>query len=49
VLAYLLSIEPDALPGLPEGQHDQYRWWSADPIRTDPAVHENTRAYLGVL
>lgn len=49
VLAYLLSLEVELLTALPTGQHGQYRWWSEAEIRTDPAVHEHTRAYLDVL
>jgi len=45
VLAYTLSI--DALPtGLPELQHDEYRWFDPDTAATDPQVHVYTRDYF---
>jgi colanic acid biosynthesis protein WcaH len=43
VLAYALSGRIDALP---EDQHAQYRWIGDAEGLADPAVHENTKAYL---
>lgn len=49
VLGYLLEIvDGDALSP-PADQHDGYRWWSPEAIRTSADVHANTRDYLAAI
>jgi colanic acid biosynthesis protein WcaH len=44
VLAYRLQLE--RIPALqPDGQHRELRWLTPEELRSDPAVHPNTRAY----
>lgn len=47
VLAHALVLDPESLP-LPREQHGAYRWIDDTTARTDPAVHANTRAYVGL-
>jgi colanic acid biosynthesis protein WcaH len=44
VLGYALTA-PDGLLSLPDEQHTQYRWASAEEILSDASVHANTKAY----
>ncbi len=44
VLAYELRADEDQR--LPDSQHSAFRWISVDALRSDPAVHANTRAYF---
>ncbi|WP_291316533.1 GDP-mannose mannosyl hydrolase [Desulfuromonas sp.] len=46
VLGYHLRLDKESLNGLPRAQHERYRWWPVDEVSVDPAVHDNTRAYL---
>jgi len=45
VLAYQLTLN-NGLDALPDGQHDDYRWFTKEAIRNNPDVHENTREYF---
>lgn len=45
VLAYMVSADTEAA-GLPDLQHDDYRWFDRDTAGTDPRVHLYTRDYF---
>lgn len=46
VAGYLLDLPADLTLSLPDTQHDGFRWWSIDDMRSDASVHSNSRAYL---
>ncbi|HID8536469.1 TPA: GDP-mannose mannosyl hydrolase [Stenotrophomonas maltophilia] len=44
VLAYSISVDPTRM-ALPEEQHTEYRWVTADEALSDASIHPNTQAY----
>ena len=44
VLAYSISVDPTRI-ALPEEQHTEYRWVTADEALSDASIHPNTQAY----
>ncbi|MCY1296409.1 GDP-mannose mannosyl hydrolase [compost metagenome] len=49
VLGYHLRLPADVQLILPRIQHGHFRWCSLAEMRSNDAVHENTRAYLPAL
>lgn len=45
VLAHEIDVSDIDLT-LPTAQHSAYRWMSATELLSDPAVHDNTKAYV---
>ena len=45
VLVYRIEVNPEDLQ-LPNEQHSEYSWWTAEDIIKDSSVHENTKAYI---
>ena len=45
VLAQELRVDA-RIADLPADQHGEFRWFTVDELRRNPAVHTNTRAYF---
>ena len=46
VAGYLLDLPEGLTLSLPDTQHNEFRWWDPDEMRSDESVHDNSRAYL---